>query len=400
MTKADPSRFHKLYGVKKPKVTYFERDFLDYVLMISLSALVVIFSYGFGRVMGVIGFALCVFMIAMFIRRHGIDFRVPMILRRPQEVLYMFIYKLENLPLVYFIALGLLLLENALIAATPNFPHHVESMRMIAFYLFYVHFICITVYRTVILIAHLAKKELVREILIQTAWKRAVNEKTNITLEIVHAYCTGLLTHIVLIAPWYLVITYCSFSAPFLPVVCLINIVVELKWLKAHNVWFYRDHWLGHNSEFEFIYLHGPHHDAIPCGLIGAAEHGFLEGFMRSTMAFPGPFYNPIIAFISYTLLIKRNIDVHQYIPGIFPRLPRKFMEIAQHSTHHYGTLEPYSLGMKLDQPGISEDLKKAFDWIPEEVKNSVKLDEEMTGFKWDNPTYRKTLSLYSKYDK
>ncbi len=400
MTKSNPARFHKLYGLRKPKITYFGRDFLDYALMISLSALVIIVSYGLGRVMGILGLALCVFMVAMFIRRHGVQFRVPVILRRPQEVLHLFIYKLENAPPVFFMAVGLLLLENVLIAATPNLRHHVESIRKIAFYLFYIHFIGITVYRTAILVAHLAKKELVREILIQTPWRRVVRENTNITLEIVHAYCTGLLTHIVLIAPWYLVITYSRFSVLFLPLVCLINIVVELKWVKDHNAWFYRDHWLGHNSEFEFIFLHGPHHDAIPCGLIGAAEHGFLEGFLRATVAFPDPFYNPIIASIVYSWEVKQNIELHQYIPGIFPRLPRKLMEIAQHSTHHYGPLEPYSLGLKLDQPGISEDFKKTFDRVPEEVKNSIKLDEELTGFKWDNPTHRKILSLYDKYHK
>src|SRR5260370_20121412 len=101
-----------------------------------------------------------------------------------------------------------------------------------------------------------------------TRWRRVVRGNTNITLEIVHAYCTGLLTHMVLIAPWYLVITYSRFSVLFLPLLCLINIVVELKWVKDHNAWVYRDHWMGRTYEVEFIFLHVPHHDAIPCGVI------------------------------------------------------------------------------------------------------------------------------------
>src|SRR5260370_10954911 len=105
--------------------------------MISLSALVIIVSYGLGRVMGILGLALCVFMVAMFIRRHGVQFRVPVILRRPQEVLHLFIYKLENAPPVFFMAAGLLLLENVLIAPTPNLRDHVASIRHISFYLFY-----------------------------------------------------------------------------------------------------------------------------------------------------------------------------------------------------------------------------------------------------------------------
>jgi hypothetical protein len=399
MTINEPAMFHKLYGVRKPKITYHKRDFLDYIVMLCLCVLVLGFSYGFRSAMGVTGLTLCAVMAAMFIKRHGIEVRVPVIVRSPQNVLHTFLYKAQNLSPVYFIALGLLLLENVVIAATPNLPHHVLLMRKVAFYLFYAHFLGITAYRTAILVAHLAKRDLIREVLVQTPWKRVVKENQGISLEIVHAYCTGLLTHVVLIAPWYLVITYCRFSVIFLPVVCAINIAVEFKWLKGHNVWFYRDHWLGHNSEFEFVYLHGAHHDAIPCGLIGAAEHGFLEGFLRSVMAFPDPFYNPIVASIVYTLLIKQNIELHQYIPGVFPRLPTKFMAIAQHSTHHYGPLEPYGLGLKLDQRGLPEDLIKTFDRIPDEIKNSIKLDEELTDFKWDNPTHRKIVSLFDKYN-
>lgn len=400
MQKPSPAFFHKLYGIKKPKVTYYDRDFLDYVLMIVLSALVVSFSYGFGRVMSTVGLALCAFALVVFIIRHGTEFRVPVILRRPQEVLYMFVYKLQNLRPMYFTALGLLLLENFLIAATPNLPHHVDLMRTVALYLFYIHFISITVFRTAILTDHLVKKDLVREVLMQTPWRRVVNEKTNITLEIVHAYCTGLLTHIILIAPWYLVIKYSRFSVIFLPVVCLINIIVHLKWLKTHNSWFYRDHWLGHNSEFQFIFLHGTHHDAIPSGLIAVAENGLLEGFMRFTLGSPVAFYNPVISFLVFTYEVKGDIELHQYIPGVFPRLERRFMEVAQHSTHHYGQLEPYSIGMKLDQPGVSEDYKKAFSRFPDEITNGIKLDEELTGFQWDNPTQQRTLNLYDKYQK
>jgi hypothetical protein len=392
--------FHKLYGIRRARIGYQKRDFLDYILMIALSALAVGLSYGVDRVMSIVGLALCVLMLPTFIARHGVEFRVPLILKRPQDVLYMLVYKLQNLRPMYFITLGLLLLENVLIAATPNLPHHVELMRTIAFYLFYTHFISITIYRTAILVAHLAKKELVREVLMQTPWKRIINEKTNITLEIAHAYCTGALTHIILIAPWYLVISYFNFSMVFLPLVCVINVIVHWKWIKALNAWFYRDHWLGHNSEFEFIYLHGPHHDAIPSGMIAVAENGYLEGFLRFTVGAPATFYNPVISFVVYTLEIKSDIDVHQYIPGVFPRMPRKWMEIAQHSTHHYGMLAPYSMGMKLDRPGVSEALKKSNGRYPGEFTNSIRLDEELTGFQWDNPIQRRILSLYDRYQK
>ena len=397
MERPNPAVFHRLYGRKKLKVTYYGSDFLDYALMILLNALVIIFSYGFSSAMSISGLALCIFMFVAFIVRHGVELKIPVILRQPQEIAYMLVYKLQNLRLVYFIALGLIVLENFLIAATPNLPHHVELMRKIAFSLFYIHFIFITIFRTVSLIDHLAKRELVREVLMQTPWRRVIKEKTNIILEIMHAWCTGILTHIVSIAPWYLIITFFKFSVIFLPVICVINLIIQLKWYQLFNAWFYRDHWLGHNSEFEFTYLHGPHHDAIPCGMIALSDNGFLEGFTRFMIGSPVPFYNPIISFIVYTFDIKTDIDLHQYIPGIFPKLSKREIEGLQHSTHHYGPLEPYSLGSKeLEGPEQHVNRNK---WIfPDELRNAIKLDEELTGFRWDNPTYRRTLRLWDKY--
>lgn len=400
MKKHTPAFFHKLYGIKKPRAVYYKKDLLDYSLMILVSALVIGFSYGFRQIISIIGFFLCAFMLIMFMLRHGIEFSVPVILRRPQDALYMLVYKLRNLTPVYFLALGLLLLESLAVMATPNLPHRVELMRRIALYLFYIHLIVITLFRTISLFDHLAKKELVREILMQTPWQRVVKENTNITLEILHAYATGVLTHIILIAPWYLVITYCRFSVMFLPVVLSINLVVYRQWIKIINEWFYRDHWLGHNSEFEFVFLHGTHHDAIPAGLIAVGENGLLEGFLRYTLGSPIAFFHPVVAFIVYTAEIKKGIEGHQYIPGIFPKIPRRWMEFYQHSTHHYGPIEPYSFAFKFDQPNVPEEYKKIASRMGDALADSARLDEELTGFQWDNPTHRRTLSLYEKYQK
>lgn len=397
MTVNDPAAFHQLYGPKKPRVVYYKKDFLDYTLMIALTAVVLGASYGFVHPLAVAGFVLCAFALAMFVTRHGIELVVPLIVRRPQDVLFMLLYKLRNLKPMYFAAVGLLLLENVLIAATPTLPHHVDLMRRIGLGLFYFHLLSITVYRTVILVQHLRKKELVREVLLQTTWKRVVADKS-ITLEIIHAYCTGLLTHVVLVAPWYLVLLYSKFSVIALPVAIAINIVVHLKWWKDYNLWYYRDHWLGHNSELEFVYLHGTHHDAIPSGLIAVSENGFLEGFTRFAGGWPIPFYNPVIAFLVCMYDVKKDIDMHQYIPGIYPRIPMGMMQSLQHSTHHYGSIEPYGVGVLVDRPGVSDAFKAAFARIPDGLKNSARLDTELNGFKWDNPTYRRILTLFEKY--
>lgn len=400
MKQSDPGVFHNLYVKSKPRVVYYKKDFFDYLLMLSCSALVISFSYGFGRALSLIGAALCTFMLMTFAIRHGIALSVPVILRKPQEVLYTFAYKLRNLKPVYFFALGLLLLENLLISLTPSLPHHVELMRRIALYLFYIHFIGITAFRTIILVDHLAKKELIREVLMQTPWKRIVKENTNITVEALHAYSTGILTHIITIAPWFLVIRFLKFSVIFLPVVALLNIVIHRKWYKALNAWFYRDHWLGHNSEFEFVFLHGTHHDAIPSGMIAVAENGLLEGFLRYVAGAPNAAYNPLISFAVFTAEVTGDIATHQYIPGIFPKLPKADIEVLHHSTHHYGPLEPYSIAIapREEQANGSSGSKKAFSWIPNEVIGSVKLDQELTGYELDNPTYRRILSLYRRY--
>ena len=123
--------FHKVHRQSKPRVVYYRKDFLDYVLMVGVTALVIGLSYGFGHPMSNAGLALCGFMVAMFVIRHGVELNIPLIIRRPQEVLYTLAYKLQNLKPVYFVAVGVLLLENVLIADTPNLPHHVELMRKV-----------------------------------------------------------------------------------------------------------------------------------------------------------------------------------------------------------------------------------------------------------------------------
>jgi len=398
MREKDHSHFHRLFGAKKTRISYQKKDFLDYALMIIISAFVVLAVYGSNNVMSLVGVSLCAFMFVTFLIRHGVEFRVPVILKSPRDIIYTVIYKILNIKFMYIVAVTVLLLENFLIYFTPDLPHNTELMRKISFYLFYLHFIVITFYRTVILIAHLKKKDHVAEVLGQTAWKRFITKRSGVSMNILHAYFTGILTHMILIAPWYVVITYFNFSIIFLPVICAINIIISMNFIKVINAWFYRDHWLGHNSEFEFIYLHGSHHDAIPSGLIGVAGNGFLEGFLRHVLAFPNPFFNPVIASLVYTFEIKQDIDTHQFIPGIFPKSSREFQEVNQHSVHHFGRLQPYGFGMKLDQTNTSEEFKSAFKRLPDELVNSAKLDEILTDFEWDNAGHRRYLDLFDRY--
>lgn len=400
MDEAKKKQFHKIFGKQNTRITYKRTDFNDYVLMSLATAAVLYFIYGSTNIVTVIGVALCIFMPISFVVRHGVSLRFPVTLKRPQDVIYVIVYKLLNLKIGYFLAVVLLLLENYIIKITPDWPHYLNFTNQAVLYLFYLHLALISLYRTYILFAHLKERNHVRAVLMDTVWANHLKQQPNITFEIIHAYITGLLTHVVLVAPWFFVITHLNFSLVLLPIVCVLNILIFLRTLKDYNAWFYRDHWLGHNSEVDFLYLHGTHHDAIPSGLIGVSGNGFLEGFFRHAMGGPTPFFNPIITFMLYTMDVKNDIDFHQYIPGVFPKLTREFNEIQQHSIHHFGKLKPYGFGLNFDKPDLSEDIQKQFKIFPDSLKQSAKLDEELNGFQWDNSKHKWYLELFDKYNK
>ncbi|UAA37174.1 hypothetical protein KIH87_10480 [Paraneptunicella aestuarii] len=309
----------------------------------------------------------------------------------------MVIYRLVNIEPVMLIAAGILLVENVLISLTPQLPHNTELVREVAFYLIYIHFAIITAYRTVILVAHLIKKELVRDVLIETLWKRTVTKKTGVTLEIFHSYFTGLLAHLMMLIPWYLVVSYLNFSVLFLPIICIANYFVFSHSLGGILRWYYRDHWLGHNAELDFVYLHGAHHDAIPSALLAADESGFLEGVVRQALGRPIALFNPLMASIYYTIKVWENVTGHQYIPGIYP----KAAERTQHAIHHHGNLEPYGLPFNLASLMhiLPEKEKAKFEKMTEREKEAYRLDEILTGFQWNNPKFIWYQQLIRKYN-
>jgi hypothetical protein len=397
MSNIDVERYHRLYGNKRKRTTYQGKDYLDYLLMLVLSAAFMLAGYGLDHPLAWVGVAVCLFMAATFPINHGVEWRVPLVLRAPQDVIFLLVHKIQNIRAMYFVAIALLVAESVLIRYTPDWPHHVDWMRRIGLGLFWVHLGLITLYRTAILIAHLRKRDLVREVLAQSAWRARVTSPGRTVFSIVHGYLTGLLTHIVYLIPWYLILQYVDFSLVLAPATIVIGLIVQRKNVKSLNDWFYRDHWLSHNSEIDFVYMHGMHHDAIPSGMIAVAGNGPLEGLMRSTIAFPIPFFNPVAAAFLYTYDVKLDIDTHQYIPGIFPKLSREFLGVAQHSLHHFGMLEPYGFAINLDQP-ISDELKKFAKVLPDELKYSWRIERDLNGYEWDNAKFRWYLALVDKY--
>lgn len=400
MNAQDSNSYHQFYGEPRRRTAFKKKDIIDYTIMSALCMLVVYFAYGADSLITKLGIALGLWMMVAFPLRHGWELSMPVILKRPQELLHMVLYKVRNLKWMYLFALGVLLLENYLIYLTPNLPHRTALMHSIALYLFYFHIIALTAYRTYILYVHLREKDHVREVLMQTVWQRKLQDQPSIVVEILHAYFTGLLTHIILVAPWFVVITYSKFSILFMPVVCALNVFTQAKYLKVLNAWYYRDHWLSHNSETEFIYLHGSHHDAIPSGLIGVAGNGLLEGITRHALAAPTSFFNPVISTLIHSYEIKGDIDAHQYIPGLYPKADIERQKIAQHSMHHFGRLQPFGFGMSVAQPGANPEYVRKLKYLPEELKNSIRLEEHLDGFEWNNKMHTQYLELVSKYEK
>lgn len=401
MSTAKVERFHKLYGKHKRRTNYQDKDFLDYLLMLAACAGVLVLGYGIAHPLAWIGAAVCVFMGVMFAVNHRVtakSLKLPMILHAPHEAVYLLIHKIQNIKAPYFVAIALLVAENVLIHYTPQWPHHVDWMRRIGMFVFWAHLALLTTYRTAIFIAHLRKRAHVQEVLSHSSWKSRTETPAQTTLAIVHGYATGLLTHLVYLVPWYLILTHVNFSLLLTPLTVALAFAVQKVNVKTLNDWFYRDHWLSHNSEFDFVYMHGMHHDAIPSGMIAVAGNGPLEGLIRSGLAFPIPFFNPLTAGFFYTIDVRADIDMHQYIPGVFPKLPREFLNVIQHSLHHFGRLEPYGFAINLDQPDISDELKKMTKVLPDELKYSIRLDQELNGHQWDNAKFKWYMALVDRY--
>lgn len=392
---------HSLHGPAKRRIFYKKSDYADYLLMLALCAGVLWFSYGSAPWLLGAGLLLCLFMVFSFPARHGLALGRPALLRAsaPRELAYMLWYKVRNMQPVFLVALAVLGLDQWFIALTPTLPHHTEAMGKLALGLFYAHLGLLSLYRLAIFVSHLRHRERVRAVLAETSWRGALEQQPSMTLHLVHALATGLLTHLVLVAPWFLVLTHLSYSLVSMLAVCVLNVVVHLLHLRGYSKWFYREHWLAHNAELDFVYLHGSHHDAIPCGLIGVSGNGFLEGFLRHTVGNPLSLYSPVLACALHSLEVLQDIRMHQYIPGVFPKLERGFHEVSQHSTHHFGRLEPYGIGLRMVRAEGSAPRRQG--WLafpPESLLNSIALDEELNGFEWDNPRYQRFMAIFDKY--
>jgi hypothetical protein len=382
----DPKKFHHIGVAKKQRLTYKDKDFIDYVVMIIMTCGLIALAYGPDHAMTIVGIFLSVSLIPFFAIRHGIKLTVPLIIRQPVNIFYLVYYKLEGIHKSTIIVISWIAIENIIIYLTPNLPHKTDFMRSAVIILFFAHFFIITAFRTASFIDHLRKKNHVREVLLESPWQKFIKNRNSIVSEIVHAYFTGLLTHIVSIAPWYVLITHVQYSVLLLPLSIPISIFAILKVIPDANKVFYREHWLAHNLELDFVYLHGPHHDAIPSSIIAFGENGILEGYWRGLTGFNFTYLHPFLLFLILTREVHRNMVGHQYIPNIFPENDNSVVEY-HHAEHHYLSIRPYGLAMV---PGENSPPKERYYHV---------IDSALNGYNPDNTRWRWYAAMKAKYE-
>ncbi|CAD7924959.1 unnamed protein product [Amoebophrya sp. A120] len=408
----------------KPKMVYDKRDFYDYVIMLALSIGSCVAVYGVQHVLTKIVFHSSWFLLFVFATRHGTCGLLDWLKQRPaifspRVWLHWAMYKTENMRPSYCYQIAVFAGDIVLLRVlrtyvfTKSYPSEGDDDEMFsslfstpwsyyAFYgltfgLFYLSFAVATVLRTVSLLDHLYQHNHVFKFLQQTGWRKTLRflpEKLNLPdvcdhfVGLLHAFVTGVWTHVVTVIPYYLVLcaywtALCSPAAPtgsstgneasgtsstssdqLLPHPGLVLTAV-LSWLLRFliieqrllqmfeqndlNDWYIRDHWLGHFSKIGFSYMHGPHHDCLPVGFIAVADNGPLEGMVRHFFGHFDSFCCPPFACFRWTKTIIRDIVGHQYVPGV---LPWSFSVVdygVHHVEHHYLSMYPLGNGIEHD---------------------------------------------------
>ena len=376
---------------RKPKMTYTARDFLYYQLMCIMVILVTNWSYGrehaFARLVGY-GVA---FLDIMFILRHGVEMRFDMIGSSiVVESLSLVKSMVENVRPGWFLQVGALFFEAWLVEQCSSLAMEWglqdlafigatrEFTALITFGLtdglFYLSFTLTTLFRVASFTHHVYNSDKVFSFLSETGWRKSLGlfakhgkhaETAGRFLLLTHALITGIITHIITVAPWFVVNQFykaqmLQTEAILSPLFYFLSFTFRTLVLDPYlmtdmesndlNEWYVKDHWETHHSTLAFTLLHGPHHDALPISIIAVADNGPLEGFTRH--AFFGHFDSfaaPVRAFYTFTRIIVRDMVGHQYVPGVFPYSFSVVDVGAHHVEHHFLQLYPVGNGIEGD---------------------------------------------------
>jgi len=259
-------------------------------------------------------------------------------------------------------------------------------------------FLLITLFRAIILIAHLRRASVVREVLEKSPQRKTI-AVLSIHHHIFHAFITGVVAHLSEVAPCVLffMLTDPSNLRETLLIagyVLWTAIAIPLRKRKIikkpFNHLFYLNHTRDHQSRFLFTVFHGHHHDAIPSALIGSGGGtGFLENAALG-LSMLEPLRSIMVTQVIWLKAIVADMVIHQYIPGVFPFTKATVVLTAHHVSHHFGSARP--LGIVFRGYVESGDMNNGYKpnnpatrWFISEVERRERLDPELS---------RKFLSL------
>jgi hypothetical protein len=260
----------------------------------------------------------------------------------------------------------MLLAEQAAIAFTPEWPHHVDIYRHWTSHCFFWSLGTLSVIRFVGFLCHWRERKALFSFLLTTGWRKNLgppSDQVRQLVDLVHALATGLLSHLLAALPFYMVLTQINHSLVFAPLRVVCDVLIFLWFLRSgeFNRWLYRDHWVCHHSEIAFRYLHAPHHDALPISIMAAHDTGMLEGFLRFSLSQPEVFATPGFAVVLFTIQVLADFVFHQYVPGIWPYSTTALRCGHHHVEHHFLSLHPLGSGFE-HPPDGNDALNVDFD--------------------------------------
>jgi hypothetical protein len=316
---------HSIQGVPKTRMTYSRHDFTDYALMLVLCVCVTLVSFGQAHTFTLMTTIMSVFLLFAFAFRHGASYRGCVLLAEPMELIRLLGYKLNNVRPCTFICITTLCVEQGIIDSTPSWSHMSDVYSTFCLEIFHYSFWTITAVRGIIFLAHVWQHDQVFTFLASTRWRKELGSDDGGSvlrrlLDLLQAFTTGVLCHILAVAPLYMSIAHLHHSVVLAPLrVCVDAVCLWWFWQIDFNDWLYRDHWICHHQQLAFIYLHAPHHDALPVSLMAAHDTGMLEGFLRFSVGLPDTYCSPVLACPLFSVQVLADMVFHQYVPGVFP---------------------------------------------------------------------------------
>lgn len=199
-----------------PRMSYRQGDVLDYCLMQGFTLAMIAAIYPRAATLGAAMVA--GFMVLRFFWRFGLPRRAPR-LQLIVQIAQSLQLRGANIPR----ALVITWVKHLLLSTVegPATPLDVDGA-----WLFWTSFWLITSVRLVFFGHHVWHRRFVDSYLRRTTWK-ATLDQTNIGVELFHALCTGVMTHLSLVAPWYFLIANRRVYAALFPLHVLIDRYVD-----------------------------------------------------------------------------------------------------------------------------------------------------------------------------